>query len=149
MSDHRTVRERVAALLAREGHLRPHDLADALDRTHLLRPEPMDDNTSTQDQRTPGQVAEDAWGDRNTDRSTRTAPWDALAAAVLAHDAAARTARGEVVVARADLLSRLDVTDDWRAAEDHLRAALDAHIPQTLVEYGDPFTPADLGQVSP
>lgn len=53
--------------------------------------------------RTPGQVAREAWWAQSQDRLTMNPEgWDGVAAAVLAHSAAQRTARDEVTVDRWD-----------------------------------------------
>jgi len=84
----------------------------------------------TPDPRTPGQVlheslrrAEYAWDSMTPGMKGEQ---ERRAAAVLAHDAAARTARGEVVVKRGDVLAVLDDYSGRRDAADLLRAALDA-----------------------
>lgn len=84
----------------------------------------------TADPRTPGQVAREAWWAESMNRLTMNPEgWDAVAAAVLAHDAATRRARGEVVVRREDVLGVLvDVprSTDGLMPRKHLRAAFDA-----------------------
>lgn len=73
------------------------------------------------DPRTPGQVARERWRAEEWTRITMDEKgWDRVAAAVLAHDASARKARGEVMV------SRSDTAHDLRGFIARLRAALDA-----------------------
>jgi hypothetical protein len=82
------------------------------------------------DTRSPGQVASDAWDDASDQDAPLDTWFDLVAAAVLAHDAAQRAARGEVVVDRDCLSSLLFWCRDdhdpevWTMA--HARAALAA-----------------------